>query len=423
MSGNPSTVKWGLGEFNASKEEYIQEFKSIKPTLWGSDAHDFDKLFEPDLERYTWIKSENTFEGIRQVLFEPNRVKISNTVPNSKNTYQVMKKIKFIDSSNSIFNNEFEIGLNPDLNSIIGGKSSGKSLLLFHIAKSTMEKTKFDAMASLDTFQTYNDLTTIDLEIHWEDGFISKLSESEDKRPVVYIPQMYLNVMAEKRDRNQDFKKTIEDILKSNDGYSEFLQLKSQEILTIEKEIDNNIKTFFSQKSKLHSLKIELSQLGDKNAILHNIEQIKIDLEVLTNNSGFSEEEIKQYTELQEENKSINKRRNDLLLEKSLLSELYEKTTKLNTRIEEFIKEEYSDLKFKFNSEYFVSIIETKIGQILHGITASNNSYLETHPFNSVDLDKEIENFNSKIIENNSVLEPLNKKIRNLEVLKKKRKN
>lgn len=420
MSGNPNTVKWGLGEFNNTQEEYISEFKSLKPTLWGSDAHDFDKLFEPDLERYTWIKSENTFEGIRQVLFEPSRVKIFNTVPNSKNAYQVMKEIKFIDSSNSIFNNEFVIGLNPDLNSIIGGKSSGKSLLLFHIAKSTMEKVKFDAMASLDTFQTYDDLTNIDLEIHWEDGFISKLSGLEDKRPLVYIPQMYLNFMAEKRDRNQDFKETIEDILKSNDGYSEFLQTKLLAILNIEKEIDNNIKTFFSQKSKLQNFKIELSQLGDKNAILLNIEQIKTDLEVLKNNSGFSEEEVKQYTALNEENKSIDKRRSDLYLEKSLLSELHEKTTKLNTRIEEFIKEEYSDLKFKFNSEYFVNIIETKIGQIIHGITISNSSYLETYPFNPTELDSEIENINSKIIANNSILEPLNKKISNLEVLKKK---
>lgn len=420
MSGNSNTVKWGLGEFNASEEEYIVEFKSIKPTIWGSDAHDFDKLFEPDLHRYTWVKSENTFEGIRQVLFEPKRIKISNTIPSSKNLYQVMKEIKFIDQSNEIFKHEFAIGLNPDLNSIIGGKSSGKSLLLFHIAKTIMEKEKFETMTTLDGFQTYDDLTSIDLEILWEDGHISKLSGTDDKRPIVYIPQMYLNYMAEKRDRNKDFKETIEDILKSNDGYSEYLQEKSTQVLTLEKEVDNNIKNFFSEKRKLHNMASELSQLGDKNAILQNIEQIKDNLVVLKNNSGFTDEEIQQYTELIEDNKIIDKRRSDLILEKNLLSGMFEKTTNLKGRLEEFIKEEYSELKYKYTSEHFINIIDTSVSQLIYGATSSVTGYLETFPFNTTYLDTKIESINSKIIANNTLLEPLNRKIRNSEVLKQK---
>ena len=418
MSGNAKTIKWGLGGTN--EKEYISEFKSLKPTIWGSDAHDFNKLFEPDLERYTWVKSENTFEGIRQVLFEPNRIKISNTIPINKNSYQVMKEIKFINQSNEIFKHEFKIGLNPDLNSIIGGKSSGKSLLLFHIAKTIMEKQKFKVMTSLNTFQIYDDLNNIDLEILWEDGHVSKLSGVDDKRPIVYIPQMYLNYMAEKRDRSQDFKETIEDILKSNDGYSEYLQEKLTQILTLEKEIDNNIKNFFSEKSKLQVLLTELSQLGDKTAISQNIHQIITDLKVLKNNSGFTEEEIQKYTDLNKDNKKIDKRRSDLLLEQTLLNSMHQKTTNLRIRLEQFIKEEYSELKYKYNSEHFANIIDTSLSQITQSTISSIENYLQTNPFTQTEIVNEIEQINLKVTSNNSLLEPLNRKIRNLEVLKKK---
>lgn len=420
MSGNQNTLKWGLGEFNNSQEEYINEFKSIKPTVWGSDAHDFDKMFEPDLNRYTWVKANTTFEGIRQVLFEPDRIKISNTNPSNKNVYQIMKKIKLVDHSNTYFKNEMIIGLNPDLNSIIGGKSSGKSLLLYHLAKTIMNKDKFTAMKSYESFQTYENLESIDLEVHWEDGHISRLSNDDDKRPIIYIPQMYLNYMAEKRDRNQDFKETIEDILKSNAGYNDFIDEKSDQILTIEKEINNNIKNFFSEKRKLQSLQTELSQLGDKNAILINIQQIKETLETLKSNSGINEDEIKQYTELKGNNKSLAEQKSDLLLEKELLTTMETKTALLTTKIEEFVKEEYSELKFKYRQETLQNIIDEKLTQLSSQLSTGIVSYLASSPFDSTYLDTQIENIDYQIEANILLLEPLNLKMQNLEALKAK---
>jgi hypothetical protein len=56
------------------------------------------------------------------------------------------------------------IGLSQDLNSIIGGKSSGKSLLLYHIAKSVMSHEKFTQISSIEGFQKYDDLPSFELE-------------------------------------------------------------------------------------------------------------------------------------------------------------------------------------------------------------------------------------------------------------------
>lgn len=44
-----------------SAEDLIAEYGGIKPCIHGSDAHDLNKLFEPDLQRYCWIKAEPTF--------------------------------------------------------------------------------------------------------------------------------------------------------------------------------------------------------------------------------------------------------------------------------------------------------------------------------------------------------------------------
>ncbi|MFN8714667.1 MAG: hypothetical protein ACK5Z2_17600 [Bacteroidota bacterium] len=45
IASNPNTIKWGLGQKSESAEAFIQEFKSLKPSIFGSDAHKFEELF------------------------------------------------------------------------------------------------------------------------------------------------------------------------------------------------------------------------------------------------------------------------------------------------------------------------------------------------------------------------------------------
>ena len=52
FSSNPNTRDFGLGKKHDNPEEFIKKFKSLKPCIHGSDAHSFDKLFEPDKQRY-----------------------------------------------------------------------------------------------------------------------------------------------------------------------------------------------------------------------------------------------------------------------------------------------------------------------------------------------------------------------------------
>ncbi len=420
LSGNPKTAQWGLGEFNTDAAEYIKEFKSIKPTLWGSDAHDFDKLFEPDLHRYTWIKADETFEGLRQVLHEPDRVNIMGTKPNSKNTYQTIEQIKLIDDG--VLFGEQTIGLNQDLNSIIGGKSSGKSLLLYHLAKSILNPEKFEIISSIEGFQKYDDLPSFEFEAKWSDGHVSKLSSDTDKRPIVYIPQMYLNYMAEKKSRNKDFKQTIDDILKTNEGYSEYIDTKQNEILSYEQKIDSSIKDYFSQVEKLNGFQRELQQLGDKQAIGLNINNIIEQLESLKSTSGFTKEEIATYTSLNESNKNLSDKNSFLVSKKELLTDLYSTSTQLKNKIPLFIEEEFSNIKYKYQNAELQTIITKTIDQFTTKLNHSVTAYINEYPFVHTEVDIEIDTTNQHIISNNDSLTPLNVKIKHLKALEQKQK-
>lgn len=424
LSGNSNTARWGLGEFNTSKDEFITEFKSIKPTIWGSDAHDNQKLFKPDLNRFTWVKAEVTFEGIRQVLFEPERVRIQENQPSLKNSYQVIKEINLIDTTNTLFSNNFRIGLNRDLNAIIGGKSSGKSLLLYHLAKTIMEPEKFKILSDIPGFQNYKDFPITDMQVIWEDGHTSNLNDTSNIRPIIYIPQMYLNYMAEYKSSNEDFKQTIDEILKGNTGYKEFIESKKITILYYEQQVDNEIKNYFSNLQKLQDLQRELYQLGDKVAIENNLNLLITTIELLRSAAGFTADEEKQYHSINESLKNSTDKKNELLSQKQLLLDLYQSTVHVKNKIPNFIEEEFSNLMYIHrDNEVFKTIISSTIKQISENLDSTIAAHLEQYPFNPNPLDEQILLTENTINENLAQLEPFNKKIKDMELFQEKQKD
>ena len=98
MTSNAKTIDWALA--HGEEAERIREFRSIKPCIWGSDAHEYERMFKPAGDKYCWIKSETTFDGLRQILYEPEeRVCIQKEVPDSKKDYLVI----ILSSSSSIY--------------------------------------------------------------------------------------------------------------------------------------------------------------------------------------------------------------------------------------------------------------------------------------------------------------------------------
>ena len=125
-----------------SKEEIVEKYGSLKACIHGSDYHGSKcgkVLCVPDLDRFCWVKADPTFEGFKQIIYEPeDRVFIGDEpsvlerVRNNKTKYirslevhnkpeQKAKKGKWFEDLNIEFNSE--------LVAIIGNKGSGKSAI------------------------------------------------------------------------------------------------------------------------------------------------------------------------------------------------------------------------------------------------------------------------------------------------------
>jgi len=152
FSSSPKTRNWCLGTVHATPQQYIEEFKSLKPCIWGCDSHGYESRFlEPDDRRYCWIKGEVSWDGLKQILFEPaERVRIQPDSPESAKSMFTVDKIRVSRSQvNEILTiNNVALDVNPNLVAIIGGRGSGKTALLDLVAVCFHEGNK---LAGLDT--------------------------------------------------------------------------------------------------------------------------------------------------------------------------------------------------------------------------------------------------------------------------------
>jgi len=116
---------------NQSRRFYLKKFH--KPSIVSSDDHDLARIGNA----YTWIKADPTFEGLKQIIYEPKeRVEIQGDFPEPNKSIYTLSQIQF---SNSKINDELElqtepIVINKNLIAVIGGKGAGKTALLDLIA-------------------------------------------------------------------------------------------------------------------------------------------------------------------------------------------------------------------------------------------------------------------------------------------------
>jgi len=134
FSANPEDRKYFLGQGTDSGEKVENDYGSLKPCLHGSDAHKLDDICKPDQDRFTWIKADPTFEGLKQTIYEPEaRVRIQETNPQHDYPKHYFSSLAiegkpFIGDSLEFEKNQ--IPLNRDMVTIIGGRGTGKSMLL-----------------------------------------------------------------------------------------------------------------------------------------------------------------------------------------------------------------------------------------------------------------------------------------------------
>ena len=123
LSGRPGEREFWLGQRHPDDLETIQKLGGFKPCIHGSDAHSITRLFHPHKDRFCWIKADTTFEGLKQLLYEPeDRVYIGPTPPILHDEARVIDKVRLLNSGGWF--DDIEIPLTAGLVSIIGQKGS-----------------------------------------------------------------------------------------------------------------------------------------------------------------------------------------------------------------------------------------------------------------------------------------------------------
>ena len=262
---------------------YISEFG--KPAIVASDAHRIDEVGK----LYTWIKADKTFEGLRQIVYEPElRARIQENMPDNKSDYQVIDAIKIVGEDFG----EQVIPFNQDLNVIIGGRSSGKSILLGCIAKLA----NYSGLVKLENeaYNKYIDDIIENMKLKWRDdteGLVHK---------VEYFPQSYINKLAS---TSKETIVLIEKILKEDEKRREVFETynncNSKNMFEITNEIENYFKLFY----KLEEMQEEAKEIGDIRGVQKEIAKIESEISQVKSNSStkISEDDEILYDELKKE--------------------------------------------------------------------------------------------------------------------------
>jgi len=206
FSGNPQTIAWARAENQPDVDAFVAEFKSLKPCIHGSDAHRLEDISKPDLNRFCWIKANTSFEGLKQILYEPSaRVFIGEAPPQLKNEYQTIESVTLADNASWI--DATEVPLNQDLIAIIGSRGSGKSALAELIAYAggarffagnEDKRDTFLSKASHKSSANHLPIVGARIQLKWRDGTVDSptiapsLQSGRTEEKVKYIPQKFV---------------------------------------------------------------------------------------------------------------------------------------------------------------------------------------------------------------------------------------
>ena len=143
--------------------------------------------------------------------------------------------------------------MSDKLTCIIGGKSTGKSLLLHNMAMALDRKQVLEKIKTAKT----NVREIPGLKVFWKDGACS--NNNSVRRKIVYIPQTYLNKLSDEEQVTTEIDDIIRDIILQDDSCNVAYDQMNSKIVIL-KQVENR-----------RSLEKELSSLVKEISIVKNI--------------------------------------------------------------------------------------------------------------------------------------------------------
>lgn len=212
--GQANTIAWCLGRHQEMDEDAFKaEFGALKPCVHGSDAHEIAALCKPKDDKFCWIKADPTFEGLRQIVYEPaDRVHIGPSAPLYHDEARVLQSIAL--SNTGGWFDDLEIPLNPGLVSIIGQKGSGKSALAEIIAHAADSWNTEESGSFLRRAGSY--LDDVRVTLTWADSTSIQVplgAEQSDERKVRYLSQKFVERLCAEDRMGDELVREIEAVI------------------------------------------------------------------------------------------------------------------------------------------------------------------------------------------------------------------
>lgn len=286
-----------LGKGADSVQQLTEKWGGCKPCLHGSDAHRHEKVGNPDLDRFCWIKGDLTFESLRQACIEPEgRALVGSEPPRGALPSQTINQVTV---SNAPWLTTDRVPLNPGLIAIIGARGSGKTALADLIAaggyalSSHLNSSSFIRRAAEYLADSESTLT-------WESGDTSSIplrdvamDELIDSPRVQYLSQQFVEQLCSAEGIDDELLAEIERVIfqshsiEGRMGASSFRELldirsarargareRQEQALSLASE---SLTTEWARKASLTSL---VKQREEKSKL---IEKDKTDRKALTN--------------------------------------------------------------------------------------------------------------------------------------------
>ena len=314
-----------LGKPEDEKVYQEKVFPSIGfklPIIICSDNHDIKNYF---LKENCWIKADPTFEGLKQIIYEPEeRVRIQQNNPIFDFEKSPFTEIQ-IDEDAQIFENEEDgvvlaktiLPINSGLVSIIGGRGTGKSILVDYISSGLGKKTEKN--------YTRNDKVSIKRKTSLKEEDTTFVLSNQPNIQFMYISQSEIKRIVEKPEEfTKNIRETIGVISEYNipSEYQEKVDMYINELSNIIKVLEEN-NTNSNQKKE--DIDKEIKRYSDfitnvtSQENKTKLEKYQKNLDLLANRKSFYESLQSEKTKIEQFQNQTNEylqKVNDVLNEK-----------------------------------------------------------------------------------------------------------
>ncbi|GAA8952304.1 gamma-glutamylcyclotransferase [Helicobacter pylori] len=412
--------------------------KYNKPLLQSSDAHKEDSIGK----KYTWIKAEKTFEGLKQIIYEPEtRVSIDKEKSQDP-LYKIDSVGLNFDEEGKTTNEQDDTpfcyaGFNetlffsPYFTCVIGGRGSGKSTLL-QLKASAIKNKSFVKGLKYETIQKYIEIQP-DIDIMDSVEYLAQNEVEEIATNVSKFTEAIFNRIDSKSGgKLKELEKQIKESIEKFDEQIAYWQEKNKleeqlkESEKIRKKYQSIIdaftdKDYLDKKAKLqakHQSLIDLKQ--SKEGFWTFIKELK---RVVNFDSKENMEEKNNYDKVYNQLKQdickkieeidTNRENGCFNSEDEKIRTLGAEHEALSQEIREFLKEKgvsdenIGDIR---NANDHLAKIKMDINDLKHEIKENAN---KIENFSYEDMDKNIEEFkdqiNEKLSKINSAFEEISK--------------